>query len=513
MPLITRPDHRPQLTQVLVAHDVLDAVGGREAVHAEDVGKVPIGTAVAAAEARRLRHASAPHAEHRDQQILQCDVPRLRLFLTGWRLPPEKRRNRQDSVRLLADPDRRQRAGRAHVLAEVLPRPLDVFRRQRSRQHLAQEISPRRRPDGAVHVTGVERLVRASVYRVGQRALVLFAEPERRRKNVGVRSIVRTEEAACELRLVAFVGVGVARAESRWRIGRVVGRRALQHKAQAVRVVVRVEQAHEIRRAVRRSLRRRRLDAEHEEEVEPLRLVGVQARADRHAHLCGRVVVHHPAHALVDGQFVGPARRRDLRGIGAGGELIGNRRAERREHQRAVTVAHHAPARRQHPRTRRTRPRASLCRRRGKRDRLRKRLILRDRFRRLLGRVERRERLRHPRRAMGIETFDELTPRAPACRIVGRRTPHLLPEVPAPDDLLIGQFRLVRVHVQWIGIDAHTQVRAAVASRGEARFETHGEQDERLHRTGHERQRQIRCRRNSGNLGDSGEEGHDASSR
>src|SRR5262249_59042316 len=117
---------------------------------------------------------------------------------------------------------------------------------------------------------------------------------------------------------------------------------------------------------------------------------------------------------------------------------------------------------------------------RGKVDRLGQRLWLGDGMSGTVSRIERGQGARDPGGARRAEAFDQLTPCEFFRLIVVAGAPGLFPEMFAPDQLLIDQSRLVCVHVNFVGIDANTQLRAAVRWRKEKRFEANREQNNRM---------------------------------
>src|SRR4029077_9200410 len=107
---------------------------------------------------------------------------------------------------------------------------------------------------------------------------------------------------------------------------------------------------------------------------------------------------------------------------------------------------------------RRARPALGPGRRRGKLNGLRQRLI--GGYRRgwtILG-IEWLEDARHPHRPLRIEAIGQLPPRAFARFLVIAGAPVLLPIILAPSLLLLDQLGLVRIEMDLVRIDPHTQL-------------------------------------------------------
>ena len=282
--------------------------------------------------------------------------------------------------------------------------------------------------------------------------------------------------------------VAIRGGESRRVVVSAVRRCALEGEPEAVGVVVGSQQCRQLV-GLNRDIDRR-LGAEHEEEVEALRLFGCQPQPDAHSDLHRDVEVGHPADALVDWHRFVTGIVSERRRVGTDGESIRNRRPGSGHHQLTAGVAEHPPPPGEHPSDRCPCPRLALGADVRKLDRpVRQRLGLGDRLGRKVVEVQRGEHAGDPRSSRSVEALDELVPRHPAGRLVAAGAPRALPEVRAPRELGVRQFRFVRVDVNRIGVDAHVQVGAAIGPREEAGLETDGQEEQRF--GGTERQRRL----------------------
>jgi hypothetical protein len=134
------------------------------------------------------------------------------------------------------------------------------------------------------------------------------------------------------------------------------------------------------------------------------------------------------------------------------------------------------PPLRQDARHRRARPRIRLRRDLRESNRGGQRLVVSDGGGGAAFGVQRPQHAGDPGGAIRVEALDELAPGRLARFPVIGGAPGLLPEVFAPDLLLLGQLGLVGVDVHLVRIDADAQVEAAVRERREPRLQPHGQQ-------------------------------------
>ncbi len=129
----------------------------------------------------------------------------------------------------------------------------------------------------------------------------------------------------------------------------------------------------------------------------------------------------------------------------------------------AAAMAEDHEALREQPGDRRSCPRLGVCRVFGVHRRSRQHDVVGERFVRAVGGVRRGQRRDDPRRPALVVALGELLPDPqPALHrggvVATTRPPRLVPEVPAPRDLVGCQLGLVGVDVELVGIDAHPQL-------------------------------------------------------
>ena len=159
------------------------------------------------------------------------------------------------------------------MIHEVLLRPfqvrVDLRLRERSRlltvevaepHHLFQVVAPGGRPQRTIHVARFPLLARIRIARTCEQ---FGRKTEGLRQLVAIRSITCLKLRFAENQTKALVVSRIVGGESGCGILRVVGRRALGHKAQSVRVFVGFDQFPEPRR--RSGAIERSLHTEHEE--------------------------------------------------------------------------------------------------------------------------------------------------------------------------------------------------------------------------------------------------------
>ena len=470
----------PEVLKVMAAHDIPGEVARRASIAAHDLGKVRI-RIVAASDTRGPDDIGAPHLVAQPQEhIFEKKIARVLRFLASLRRPVIERGNRQNAIRLFADAQGGERSGGAHVVDEMRARPIQVVLGEVvlfPAEHVRQEVAPRRRPEGDVHLPRVELLLRGVVQQVGERLGSVRQEPQRPGERVAIRSVAGLEDVRRLLGEIALHLADVARAETGWCVRSVIRRRALQEEGEAVGVVMRVQQFFDALRGIDGA--ERRLYAEDQQHVQPcLSDVPRQLDSEAHAGGFGRLEIDHPFHPRIDRQLLGGGGNRRLR-VGTGWQRIGNVFPRDAGDEHAARIRNRHPAIGKRASQRCTRPAFQSARRRRKLDRLRQRLIGGNRRGWAILGIERLEGARHPRGPLRIEAIGQLPPRPFPRFLVIAGAPMLLPIMLAPGFLLLGQLGLVRIEMHLVRIDPHAQLERAIRLRKEAGFQPHREKRQR----------------------------------
>ncbi len=467
------------------------AVAIRQGIGSHDVGEVRVGIRrVSEAKARDLAQARAPDlVAQAEQEGFQPHVGCAGGFLAGTWTPEVERRDRQDTVRLLATSQRRERPAAANVCDKVIARPCESFWREARAfhaDHVREEVTPRRLPQRGVHTALIDFVTVATATDACEhRRDVCIRQPQRGTKALAVRLLIERQIDCAGLRretaLVSRVLGAIARALG----GRIVRRCAEAQELQAVGVVLRVE----LRAELLRTFIRRRAGGrtEHDQAFDrPGEIRGGERNTQPHACCFRLVEIHHPAHALIDCRLIAGDLGRgisvDLR-IGADSEIRPNVATDRRSNDAPGRVHDRDPATRQQACLRCTSPRRILALWHdidSWKLRLAPSLPSPARGGGLgWGPVRRTQHPRDPRCPLRIVSLRQLPPRILLRLRVGPREEYLRPIVLTPGLLCLRQLLFVRIDMNPVRVYAHAQLAAAVRLREETRFETNGKQRER----------------------------------